>query len=592
MDKVVINQLPVEQLRGKRVFVRLDVDTEQSSADGLFDESKLRACLPTLTHLMQVGARIIIGTHLGDPQGSVVESLKLNPIAGRLSGLLGKPVRKLNEATGREALRAVTDMQDGDLLLLENLRFYPGEDVNDAAFARELATLCDVYCNDAFALAHRGTASTVGITRYVRPAAAGLELARELMMFEAVLDKPDPPFLGIIAGARLAEKFPLLENLLPHLNQLFIGGALSFTFYKAKWLDVGGVPVDEAFVPFVEDLLHEAEQKHVEIILPEDYFVVRADEFSAYQESAGQTPPPKARPLLYDEIIASELPVDIGPKTLHRLKQLIGNAHTIFWNGPLGISEIAPFAEGTREVARTLIEQASPRAQRIIVSGDSLSRAIRSSDLPFERLRHLTTAGRSALQLLAGNPLPAVAALDYEVDLVAPAPRRARRILLAVDGSEHSLAVASRIGSLVDAEGAEINLLYVQKPKSIVAEGLWVDPQIEREREIERQFEAERIFAAVNAALARQGLISHMQIEVEGDPADEILRFADEISADLIAMGSHGKSGVLSLIMGSVSRKVIDHSRCSVLVVRRSEPEKVEAGPVEPENKFKQASKT
>jgi phosphoglycerate kinase len=188
--------------------------------------------------------------------------------------------------------------------------------------------------------------------------------------------------------------------------------------------------------------------------------------------------------------------------------------------------------------------------------------------------------------------LVAVAALDYEVDLIAPTPRRARRILLAVDGSEHSLTVASRIGSLVDAEGAEIHLLYVQKPKSIVAEGLWVDPQVEREREIERQFEAERIFAAVNAALARQGLVSHMQIDVEGDPADEILRFADEINADLIAMGSHGKSGVLSLIMGSVSRKVIDHARCPVLVAKMVEPEKVEAGPVEPENKFKQARKT
>src|SRR5215470_12684069 len=184
MDKAVINQLPVEKLRGRRVFVRIDADAEQSSSGVLFDESKLRSSLPTLEYLRGVGARAVIGASLGKPGGKVVESLRLDPVAERLSRMLGSPVRKLGEAIGRDTQGAVAGMRDGDLLLLENLRFYPGEDENDADFAHELAELCDVYCNDAFALSNLALASTVGITRYVRPAAAGLALARELMMFE------------------------------------------------------------------------------------------------------------------------------------------------------------------------------------------------------------------------------------------------------------------------------------------------------------------------------------------------------------------------------------------------------------------------
>src|SRR5262252_5775865 len=222
MDKAVINQLPVEKLRGRRVFVRSDADAEQSSSGVLFDESKLRSSLPTLEYLRGVGARAVIGASLGKPGGKVVESLRLDPVAERLSRMLGSPVRKLGEAIGRGPRGAAAGMQDGDLLLLENLRFHPGEDANEADFAHELAELCDVYCNDAFALANLALASTVGVTRYVRPAAPGLALARELMMFEAALERPDPPFVGLIAGARLEEKLPILENLLPRLNRLFI----------------------------------------------------------------------------------------------------------------------------------------------------------------------------------------------------------------------------------------------------------------------------------------------------------------------------------------------------------------------------------
>jgi phosphoglycerate kinase len=458
-------------------------------------------------------------------------------------------------------------MRDGEIVLLENLRFYAGEDANDGQFARDLAELCDVYCNDAFPIAHRGWASTVAITRHVRPSTAGLALARELTMFEPVLDRPEPPFVGLVAGARIEEKLPVLENLLSKVNRLFIGGALSFTFLKAQGREVGAAPVNEALVPLAESFLDKAEKK-VEIILPEDFMAVHAGIFKAFERSGRRSPVPGAREVRDDEITPTDLPVHIGPRTVERIKQLIDGAHTFFWNGPLGIWEIEPFAAGTREVARALIERVSPRFQRTVVCGGSLARAIRSFNLPFEQIRHLSTGGESALQLVAGKPLPAVAALDDEADFVAPFESQPHKILLAVDGSEPSLEAARKIGRLVDVEGAEICLLYVQKPAEAGVENIFIDAETKRRREMERRLDAERVVAAATAPLARQGLLAHRQVVLEGDPATEILKFADQTGVDLIAMGSRGRSVILSVVLGSVSRKVLDQSRCPVLIAR------------------------
>jgi phosphoglycerate kinase len=564
MDKLAINQLPIDNLRGKRVFVRIDADIEETPVGAPVDEHKLRGSLPTLEYLTTLGACVVIGTHIGNPGGTPVDLLRLDPVAERLSLLISKRVRKLNEAIGRNALSAVAEMRDGEIVLLENLRFYPGEDANDGQFARDLAELCDVYCNDAFSLAHRGKASTVAITRHLRPSTAGLALARELTLFEPLLDKPEPPFAALIAGARIEEKLPILENLLPRVNRLFIGGALSFTFLKAEGREIGAAPVDEGLVLLAEDFLSKA-KKRVEIIFPEDFIIVHREVFEAFEKSGRQAPVPKWKEALDLELTPSDLPVDIGPRTVRRIKQLIDGAHTFFWNGPLGIWEIKPFAEGTREVARALLEP--PRFQRSVVCGDSLAHAIRSFDLPFEQIRHLTNGGESALQLLAGNPLPAVAALDNELDLIAPTEKHPHRILLAVDGSEPSLEAVRKIGGLADAEGAEIILLYVQKPPETSPEYIFLDAETKRRRELERRLEAERVVAAASAPLARQGLVAHRQMVVEGDPAAEILKLADEMGVELIAMGSHGRTGVLSLFLGSVSRKVLDQARCPVLIV-------------------------
>src|SRR5215475_3558352 len=580
MDKVVINQLPVEKLRGRRVFVRIDADAEPSPSGVLFDESKLRSSLPTLEYLRGVGARAVIGASIGKPGGRVIESLRLDPVAERLSRMLGSPVRKLGEAIGRGPQGAVAGMRDGDLLLLENLRFYPGEDANDAEFAHELAELCDVYCNDAFALANLALASTVGVTRRVRPAAAGLALARELMMLEAALDQPDPPFVGLIAGARLEEKLPILENLLPRLNRLFIGGALAFAFLKAKWREIGSAPVDDALLPLVKDFLKKAE-KEVEIILPDDFITVQADEFREYEKRGRIGAPPEWRVELENGIPPFDLPVDVGPATVNRIKGLFEGARTILWNGPLGVWEIEPFGAATRAVALRIVERLSPGHQRIILCGDSLARAIRSFNLPVEFIRHLTPGGEPALRLLAGNPLPAVSALDNELDLVAPIETRPRHILLPVDGSEHSLEAARKLGRLIDAEDAEISLLHVQKPEAFAVGKAWIDPDARQRREILRRREAELVFEITNTPLAQQRLNVRQQLAVEGDPADEILRFADEIGADLIVMGSHGRTGVTRILMGSVSRKVLDQAKCPVLIVRIPDRRMAEIGMLE-----------
>jgi phosphoglycerate kinase len=320
--------------------------------------------------------------------------LRLDRVAQALSALTERPLRKLDDAAGPDVVRAITELNDGDVVLLENLRFYPGEDVNDPHFAAELAELCDICCNDAFSLAHRALASTVAITRRVRPAAAGIALARELAMFEAVLDKPEPPFAGIIAGARIEEKLPVLENLSDTLDVLFIGGALAFTFLKARQYEVGAAPVDEAFTPLVRDFLAKAKSERTEVLLPVDFVVVDADAFRAFQASDRPSSTLEARHVSDREIEPSDLPVDIGPATLELIQRVIDGAHTLLWNGPLGVWEVEPFADGTREVARILLDRPKRQLQRSIICGDSLSRALRNSDIPVAELRHMSRRSR------------------------------------------------------------------------------------------------------------------------------------------------------------------------------------------------------
>ena len=572
MDTLAINQLPVELLRGRRVLVRIDADGEAPAAERAVDEHKLRAVLPTLEFLRATGARIIIATHYGDPEGAPVEPLRVDAVAERLSQLLGKPVRKLDQAIGGDVVAAVTELREGEMTLLENLRFYPGEDANDGEFARALAALCDVYCNDAFALAYRALASTVAIARHVQPRGAGLALAREITMFEPVLERPEPPFFGIVAGARVEEKLPIFENLLPKLDRLFIGGALAFVFLKAEGRETGAVEVNEELLPLAEHFLHEAKKK-IQVILPEDFVVLHPGVFKVYKESGGRGAIPKPLQILASELTPRDLPLDVGPRTLKRIGRLIDGARTFFWNGPLGVWEVAPFDAGTREVARALLE---PRPLRAVVCGDSLARAIRGFDLPIEQFVHLSSGGAAALQWLAGKPLPAVEALSKEVDLIAPVEKHPHKILLPVDGSRPSLEAARQLGRLVDVENADITLLYVQN-QEVGAEISLMDEEHKRRRELRRRLDGERVIAVALAELARHGLLAQRQMVVEGGDAGEtIVQAADELGVELIAMGSRGRTGLLGYFIGSVSRKVLAQARCPVLIARDADQRTLE----------------
>jgi nucleotide-binding universal stress UspA family protein len=267
----------------------------------------------------------------------------------------------------------------------------------------------------------------------------------------------------------------------------------------------------------------------------------------------------------------SDLAVDIGPRTIKRIQQLFEGAHTLFWNGPLGIWEVEPFGTGTREVARALSQAASAHAQRSIVCGDSLVRAIRCFDLRFDQLPHVTGGGHSALHLLAGKSLPGIAALDRQVEFFVPVEKRPRKILLAVNGSKPSQEAAIKLAGLVEADGAEINLLYVQKPPDFGSEKKSLDGNRWR-RELEYRLEGERVVLAANVPLLRHGLLPRRQLVVQGaDPARVILQYADELGAELIAMGAHSRAGFLNFFVGSVSRKVLEQAKCPVLIARVAE---------------------
>ena len=586
MEKLTISRLR-EALSGRRVFVRIDGDVPRREETGeIADDFKLQQSVPTVRFLIEAQARVVIGTHWGQPEGNVREAWRVDPIAERLSHYLGRPVRKANDCVGREVERLVEGMRPGEVLLLENLRFYAEEDRDDAAFARQLADLADVYCNDAFSLAHCGQASTVGITRYVTPAAAGLLMERELLMLDAVLKNPQKPFLAVVAGARLSEKLPVLENLLARVDRLFIGGALCFTFLKAQGYEVGRSPVDSAFLKLAEGFLARAEQvlgRRGEIyptglIFPSDFVVVEAE---ALEQAHGD--PEKIAALPRQVVLASEIPayavaVDIGPMTVAHLVELFDWARTVFWNGPLGRWEVAPFAEGTRALAEYVTERVPAEKKDIIVCGDSLVHAIHHFRLPVERIRHLSTGGESALKYLAGMPLPAVVALSESER--PERVERPRRILIPVDGSPHTRAALERVSPLLEAERAEITLLYVA-PLPRIERSAYVSPEREAEWRSLHQLEAERIFADANAELARYGLTSHRQLMVMGDPAEEILKLADRIGADLIVLGARGRSGIFRFLMGGVSRKVLDHAKCPVLLVRIPDEELVRAGMME-----------
>jgi phosphoglycerate kinase len=378
-------------VQGKLVLLRVDFNVPLQ--DGMItDDRRIRAALPTINYLLDRGATVIAMSHLGRPKGQVVEALRLTSVAARLADLLDRPVTKLDDCVGSGVGQAVAASQPGDVILLENVRFHPEETKNDPEFSRQLASPADLYVNDAFGAAHRAQASVVGVADYL-PAVAGFLLERELAVLGAVLENPDQPFVTILGGAKVSGKIDVIDNLLPKVARLLIGGGMANTFFKALGYPVGDSLVEGDALDIANEVLDRGADT---LMLPVD--VIVADAFAAEADSR--------------VVSANQVPdgwriMDIGPETLRRFGAVLKSARTVVWNGPMGVFEFEKFAEGTFALARQLAEL---DATTIIGGGDSAA-AIEQSGLA-DKMSHISTGGGASLEFLAGKVLPGVAALD------------------------------------------------------------------------------------------------------------------------------------------------------------------------------------
>ncbi len=391
MKKKSISDVDV---RGQRVFCRVDFNVPLEGGK-VADDTRIRAALPTIRHLTERGAKVILASHLGRPKGQVKEELRLTPVAGRLSELLEKPVEKADEVIGPSVAERVARLAEGQILLLENVRFHPGEEKNDPELAKAFAKLADLYVNDAFGAAHRAHASTEGIARHL-PAVAGFLLQRELEVLGEALESPERPFTAVIGGAKVKDKIGVIENLLNKVDNLLIGGGLSNTFIKAQGHEVGKSLLEEDKVDLARRLIEQAGEKGVRLLLPID--VVIADRLEQ---------PADIGAVAVEAIPPDRMALDIGPRTRERFAEVIRQSKLVVWNGPMGVFEQEPFDEGTNAVARAL---ADSEARSIVGGGDSAA-AIEKSGLA-DRIDHISTGGGASLELMEGKELPGVAALD------------------------------------------------------------------------------------------------------------------------------------------------------------------------------------
>jgi phosphoglycerate kinase len=377
---------------GKRVLCRVDFNVPLKGGE-IEDDTRIRAALPTIEWLTSHDARVILCSHLGRPKGKVVENLRLGPVAARLESLLGRSVTAQSEITGAAVVASVSAMQDGDVALLENLRFDPREESNDPVFARELAALADLYVNDAFGAAHRAHASTEGVA-HLLPASLGLLMQREVDALSALLDDPGHPFVAIIGGAKVSDKLAALQNLLDRVDHLLIGGGMANTFLLAKGHEIGTSLVEPDLVDTANELMAEAERRDVKIGLPTDVVVAESIE-SDNGETVG-----------LDAIGTERAIYDVGPASAASFAEIISGAKTVFWNGPLGVAENPAFANGTATVARAV---AQANGFTVIGGGDSVS-AIEHLGLA-DKIDHISTGGGASLEFLEGKSLPGIAAI-------------------------------------------------------------------------------------------------------------------------------------------------------------------------------------
>ncbi|MEC1259551.1 phosphoglycerate kinase [Bacillus swezeyi] len=392
MNKKSVKDIDV---KGRVVFCRVDFNVPMKDGK-VTDDTRIRAALPTIQYLTEQGAKVLLASHLGRPKGQVSEELRLTPVAARLGELLGKDVKKADEAYGDAVKTQIADMKDGDILVLENVRFYPGEEKNDSELSKAFADLADVYVNDAFGAAHRAHASTAGIAEHL-PAVAGFLMEKELEVLGKALSNPERPFTAIIGGAKVKDKIGVIESLLEKVDNLIIGGGLAYTFVKALGHEVGKSLLEEDKIELAKSFMDRAKEKGVNFYMPEDVLV--ADDFSNDANT-------KMVPV--SEIPSDWEALDIGAKTQETYADVIKNSKLVVWNGPMGVFELDAFAKGTRAVAEALAE--AKDTYSVIGGGDSAA-AVEKFGLA-DQMSHISTGGGASLEFMEGKELPGVKALN------------------------------------------------------------------------------------------------------------------------------------------------------------------------------------
>ena len=395
MDKKTIRDIDVA---GKRVLVRVDFNVPLDENQHITDDIRITAALPTLRYLLEHGASLILMSHLGRPKGKAVETMRLHPVAQRLSELLQQPVKTTSDCVGPEALAEAQALQPGEVLLLENLRFHKEEEENDPAFARQLAELGDLYVNDAFGTAHRAHASTEGVTHYL-PGVAGFLMEKELNYLGSTLENPRRPFKAIVGGAKVSDKIAVLERLIAIADGILIGGGMANTFLKAQGLEIGESLVEDSKLDVARDLMRKASERGIEFLLPND--VVIADRFA---------PDANARIVASQEVPTDWRILDIGPASVEQFALALSSAQTIIFNGTLGVAEMPAFAKGTNAIVEILGRRTAEGATTIIGGGDSAA-AVEQAGAA-QKMSHVSTGGGASLEFLEGKTLPGVAALQ------------------------------------------------------------------------------------------------------------------------------------------------------------------------------------
>ncbi|KAI7841103.1 hypothetical protein COHA_005328 [Chlorella ohadii] len=397
MAKKSVGDLSKADLEGKVVFVRADLNVPLDGDLKITDDTRIRAAVPTLKYLTDNGAKVLLTSHLGRPKKGPEDKFRLNPVQPRLSELLGQAVKKVDDCIGDAVAKATAELKNGEVLLLENVRFYPEEEKNDAEFAKKLAANADIYVNDAFGTAHRAHASTEGVTKYLKPSVAGFLLQKELDYLDGAVSAPKRPFVAIVGGSKVSSKIGVIESLLEKCDKIILGGGMIFTFYKARGLNVGSSLVEEDKLALAKELEEKAKAKGVEFVLPTD--VVLADKFA---------PDANTQVVEATAIPDGWMGLDIGPKSIDLLKDTLKGAKTVIWNGPMGVFEFDAFSKGTFAIADELATMKD--CITIIGGGDSVA-AVEKAGVA-DKMSHISTGGGASLELLEGKVLPGVAALN------------------------------------------------------------------------------------------------------------------------------------------------------------------------------------